>query len=47
MSTEGLQLGQQWELQGTGRISALEAARENTVPQPLGLASEVPWASPQ
>lgn len=29
-----------------GRISALETTRENIVPQPLSLASKVPWACP-
>lgn len=35
---------QQCKERGTGCISALETAGENTVPQPLSSASEDPWA---
>lgn len=44
MSSERLRLNQQWNLRGTGHISAMEAAREHTVPQLLSLVSEAPWA---
>lgn len=37
---------QQCKVRGTGCISALEAARENTVTQPLSSASEVPGTCP-